>query len=101
MTLAGNPELVQTGFDAPPDMPLDLMRRWLEGVQSVNVNEPFGFTLATTDDNGIPSTRVLLMKECDDHGIIFATSGHSPKARHWNHFLLNFGKTVLTVFTRD
>ena len=73
-TLTGNPNLVgDSGINAPPKDPIELLRTWFDTAIRLNVCEPYGITLATVDVLGRPSTRVVLLKGFDERGFLFAT----------------------------
>jgi len=80
-TLTGNPDLVISGFDCPPDNPLDLLKRWLHTSNLLKISEPRGLVLSTVNDEGIPSSRVVLLKTVNENGVTFASSGISQKGR--------------------
>jgi len=81
MTLAGNPSLVNSGFDKPPVNPLSLLQDWLTQAEKLGVSEPKGVVISTVDTSGRPSSRVVLLKNCDEHGVIFATGQDSAKGK--------------------
>jgi len=62
---AGMPE-----FDphAVPDDPVTLFLRWLEAAIRDAVPAPHAMTLATADDRGRPSSRVMICKDVDGKG---------------------------------
>ena len=78
-TLTGTPGLIKSRIDSPPDDPIVLLRHWLEEAIKVQQVEPYAFTLSTVTSDGTPSSRVILMKEITDTGIIFCSSGSSKK----------------------
>jgi pyridoxamine 5'-phosphate oxidase len=80
-TLTGNPNLVNSGFDCPPDNPLDLLKRWLHTADLLKISEPRGLVLSTVNDEGTPSSRVVLLKTVNENGVTFASSGISQKGR--------------------
>jgi pyridoxamine 5'-phosphate oxidase len=43
--------------------------------------EPTAFALATVDEVGVPSVRIVLLKDVDDRGFVFYTNHRSRKAR--------------------
>jgi pyridoxamine 5'-phosphate oxidase len=43
--------------------------------------EPTAFALATVDEKGMPSVRIVLLKDVDDHGFVFYTNFESRKGR--------------------
>ena len=65
--------------DLDPDPVLQFHKWFEEG--SPTVLEPNAMAFATADAQGRPSLRMVLMKEFDDHGIVFATSELSRKGR--------------------
>jgi len=62
--------------------PIQQFKIWLENAISHKVKEPNAMVLSTINDKGSPSSRVVLIKELDDDGIIFYTNYESDKARH-------------------
>ncbi|MEM9243634.1 MAG: pyridoxal 5'-phosphate synthase [Pseudomonadota bacterium] len=84
-TLTGDPNKVNSGFENPPSNPLLLLKQWLDKAEEIGIREPKGFVLSTVDKLGKPSSRVVLLKSYDKHGIIFGTSKHSTKALDLNH----------------
>lgn len=80
--LTGNPDLVNdNGFNEPPSNPFTMLYRWFEMAEQLNVSEPRGFTLATVNLKGLPSTRVVFLRGILPTGIIFATSEESNKGK--------------------
>jgi pyridoxamine 5'-phosphate oxidase len=76
---AGMPE-----FDpaVAPDDPVTLFLRWLEVAIRDGIRAPHAMTLATADDQGRPSSRVLICKDVDGAGRwYFASSAASGKGR--------------------
>ena len=76
---AGMPE-----FDpvVAPDDPVTLFLRWLEVAIQDGVPAPHAMTLATADDQGRPSSRVLICKDVDGAGRwYFASGAASGKGR--------------------
>jgi pyridoxamine 5'-phosphate oxidase len=72
------------GFDprAAPADPVTLFLRWLEAAIQAGVPAPHTMTLATADERGQPSSRVLICKDVDGEGRWhFASSAASGKGR--------------------
>lgn len=67
------------------DGPLDLFNRWMDEAIAHDVSEPTAMTLATVGDNGRPSTRVVLLKGCDERGLVWFTNYDSRKGRELAH----------------
>lgn len=80
-TLSGDPGLELPEFDAPPAEPNTLIREWFESAVSHGVREPFAAVLATADTAGRASSRVLLVKDVDERGLLFAGFRGSRKGR--------------------
>lgn len=49
-------------------------------VQESDIKEPGAMTLATVDAQGRPSSRIVLLRGCDERGFVFYTNSHSRKA---------------------
>jgi pyridoxamine 5'-phosphate oxidase len=54
---------------------------WLDQAASALVPEPSAMTLATVGADGRPSTRVVLLKGCDERGFVWYTNYQSRKGR--------------------
>ena len=54
---------------------------WLDQAVSALVPEPNAMTLATVGPQGRPSTRIVLLKGCDERGFVWYTNYHSRKGR--------------------
>lgn len=63
-----------------PTDPLDLFRQWFTSVQGT-VQEPEAMALSTVSVEGIPSTRIVLLKQVDNRGFVFYTNYNSRKSR--------------------
>ncbi|KAI0269790.1 pyridoxamine 5'-phosphate oxidase [Gloeopeniophorella convolvens] len=63
-----------------PPNPLDLFRQWFTSVQGT-VHEPEAMALSTASPEGIPSTRIVLLKQVDTRGFVFFTNYESRKSR--------------------
>lgn len=66
--------------DAGPD-PFALFALWLQGAVEIGLAEPNAMTLATADDEGRPSARVVLLKGFDERGLVWFTNYESRKGR--------------------
>ncbi len=63
-----------------PASPLDLFRHWFNSAQGT-VHEPEAMALSTVSAEGIPSTRIVLLKQVDNRGFVFYTNYNSRKSR--------------------
>ena len=79
-TLSGDSSLELPEFGAPPADPLPLLERWLQVADEQGVREPRALALATADDRGRPSTRIVLLKQVAP-AVVFAFSSASRKGR--------------------
>ncbi len=73
--------------------PLRQFQTWLAQAIEAQLPEPNAMTLATVGDDGRPSTRVVLIKGCDQRGIVWYTNYLSRKGRelaHQPHAALQF-----------
>lgn len=61
--------------------PLRQFQTWLQQALDAQLPEPNAMTLATVGADGRPSTRVVLIKGCDERGIAWYTNYHSRKGR--------------------
>ncbi|HEY6135222.1 MAG TPA: pyridoxamine 5'-phosphate oxidase [Rubrivivax sp.] len=61
--------------------PLQQFEQWLAQAMEAQLPEPNAMTLATVAADGRPSTRVVLIKGCDERGIVWYTNYESRKGR--------------------
>lgn len=61
------------------DGPLALFNRWMDEAIAHDVSEPTAMTVATVGSDGRPSTRVVLLKGCDERGLVWFTNYESRK----------------------
>ena len=59
--------------------PLAQFELWLQQALDSQLPEPNAMTLATASPSGRPSTRVVLIKECDARGVVWYTNYDSRK----------------------
>jgi len=62
-------------------IPLRQFRRWLDDAVAAKLVDPTAMTLATVGEDLRPSTRVVLLKGCDERGFVFYTNYRSRKGR--------------------
>lgn len=55
--------------------------QWLQEAIQAELPEPNAMTVATVGEDGRPSTRVVLIKGCDERGIVWYTNYESRKGR--------------------
>jgi len=61
------------------DDPIALFQAWLAEAHESEPNDPTAMTVATADADGMPSARMVLLKEADDQGFVFYTNTESQK----------------------
>lgn len=71
-------ELDEQHADADP---LKQFSLWLEQAMAAELPEPNAMTVATVDADGRPSTRIVLIKDFDERGIVWYTNYASRKGR--------------------
>ena len=60
--------------------PFALFEQWYAEARQSEVNDPQAMTVATVDDEGRPSARMVLLKGHDERGFVFYTNFESRKA---------------------
>lgn len=60
--------------------PFALARAWLAEAEKSEPNDPNAMALATVDADGLPNTRMVLLKEIEDGAFVFYTNYQSSKA---------------------
>ena len=62
------------------DDPFELFRTWLTEASASEPNDPMAMALATVGADGMPSSRMVLLKDFDASGFVFYTNLGSQKA---------------------
>lgn len=73
------PESTLTEQNADTD-PFRQFARWYDEALAAGLHEPTAMALATTDEDGRPSARMVLLKGYDRNGFVFYTNVQSRKA---------------------
>lgn len=61
--------------------PIEQLQRWLADAAAAHPDDYTSMTLATADGEGRPSARIVLLKGCDERGLVFYTNYDSRKGR--------------------
>ncbi|MBB3281049.1 pyridoxamine 5'-phosphate oxidase [Mitsuaria sp. BK037] len=61
--------------------PLRQFREWLQQALDAGIPEPNAMTLATVGPDGRPSTRIVLIKDIEERGLVWYTNYDSRKGR--------------------
>ena len=67
------------------DDPVKQFARWFSEVLQLEVSMANAMVLATTDEQGFPDARYVLLKDYNDSGFIFYTNSLSQKGRQLKH----------------
>jgi pyridoxamine 5'-phosphate oxidase len=62
------------------ESPFAQFEKWFREAESAQLEEPNAMCLATADAEGQPSTRVVLLKDFSERGLVFYTNYESRKA---------------------
>ena len=61
--------------------PIELFNEWFNEAKKTEMNDHNALTLATSDKNGVPSARMILLKDFDQNGFVFYTNLNSKKSK--------------------
>lgn len=67
--------------EASKPNPLDQFRQWLDEAIASQLPEPSAMTLCTVGSDARPSSRIVLLKGLDEHGLVWYTNYQSRKGR--------------------
>ena len=62
--------------------PFVLFKNWYKKAKSTEISNPNAMALSTVGSFNKPRTRMVLMKEIREDGIVFFTNSHSRKGKH-------------------
>ena len=78
--------------DVTPENPWGIFQTWLEEATQSEPNDPTALCLATVGADGMPSARMVLLKDWDQRGFVFYTNKESRKGTQ----LLSHPKAAMT-----
>ena len=81
------------GADELNEDPFVLFKQWFEDAQDAEINDPDAIALASVDSDGMPSVRMVLLKEILPEGFVFYTNYTSRKSGE----LLATGKAAFVM----
>lgn len=61
--------------------PLELFQKWYNEAVKNEINDPNAMSLATSTLQGVPSVRMVLLKDYSESGFVFYTNKNSKKGR--------------------
>ena len=65
---------------APNTDPFTLFQTWFDEAVAAEINDPDAMAIATVDESGMPSVRMVLLKEWSPAGFVFYTNYESRKS---------------------
>tara|TARA_A100001015_G_scaffold239365_1_gene272638 strand:- start:1087 stop:1713 length:627 start_codon:yes stop_codon:yes gene_type:complete len=63
------------------DDPFKLFENWFDEAKKSEINDPNALAIATADNNGVPSVRMVLLKGFSHKGFVFYTNLNSKKSQ--------------------
>ena len=60
--------------------PIELFNEWFNEAKKTEINDPNALALATSDKEGMPSVRMVLLKDFNQSGFVFYTNLNSKKS---------------------
>lgn len=70
----------QLNREALTENPIDLFKIWMQDAIDAQLPDPNAMTVATVNEHGQPSQRIVLLKDLSDEGFVFYTNLGSRKA---------------------
>lgn len=64
-----------------PPNPIELFKSWITEAKRSEINDANAMSLASIDENGEPSVRIVLLKGLDQRGFVFYTNFTSRKGK--------------------
>lgn len=64
------------------DNPFDFFEQWFDEAVGVEALDPNAMSIATVDDKGHPSVRVVYMRDISENGLVFYTNYKSKKGKN-------------------
>ena len=62
------------------DDPIHLFKEWFNEAKNTEINDPNALALATADKSGVPSVRMVLLKDYSENGFVIYTNLESQKS---------------------
>ncbi len=60
--------------------PLELFKEWFNEAKKTEINDPNALALATSTSDGVPTVRMVLLKDFNEKGFVFYTNLNSKKS---------------------
>lgn len=68
-------------FNNYEDDPMNMFNIWIQQALELDSEDPISFVLSTVSEEGSPSSRVVLLREISEEGLVFFTNYNSSKAQ--------------------
>ncbi|MCX6123395.1 MAG: pyridoxamine 5'-phosphate oxidase [Proteobacteria bacterium] len=68
-----------------PQSPIELLRNWVDQAIASGIGDANAMDLATIDDEGFPTSRIVLLRGITDDGLTFFTNYDSAKGSQLEH----------------
>lgn len=65
--------------------PFEQFDKWLSDAKELDFPDPTAMALSTVNSEGMPSSRIVLLKNFDDRGFVFFTNYDSKKGKELSH----------------
>ena len=79
--------------DRLDENPFSLFESWFAEAKTAEINDPDAMAIASVDEDGMPSVRMVLLKEVSEAGFVFYTNYESRKSAE----LLRTGKAAFVM----
>lgn len=67
--------------DSVEAQPILQFKKWFGEVEKSSIKEPYAMALATANAQGMPSVRMVLLRQCDENGFVFYSNYNSRKGK--------------------
>jgi pyridoxamine 5'-phosphate oxidase len=68
-------------FPTQSENPIEVFQQWFDEAKATGINHPDAVNLATASADGVPSSRMVLLKSVDEKGFVVFTNYGSQKAK--------------------
>ena len=77
--------------------PIQLFKKWLSEAEKKEIRDPNAMQLATVSKDGLPSVRIVLLKDIIDGDFVFYTNYESRKSKE----IIQTGKGALCFYWKS
>ena len=76
---------------------IEQFRKWWQEAVDCEIDEPNAMALSTVDEEGAPSSRIVLLKDFDEQGFVFYSNYDSNKA----HDMMQQNRVAILFFWKE